>query len=90
MFDYQYLKMSFVIFAFTLSLQQFAPCLWVEFLRDRKCSIFENFCMVLSDLDVDKGHDKWGNPFHHAPCFSPVGAFSFPQLAVLYSQEFKC
>ena len=54
--------LSFVIFAFTLSLQQFAPCLWVEFLRDRKCSIFEKFCMVLSDLDVDMGHDKWVTP----------------------------
>ena len=54
--------LSFVIFAFTLSLQQFAPCLWVEILRDRKFSIFENFCMVLSDLDVDMGHDKWVNP----------------------------
>ena len=74
--------LSFVIFAFTLSLQQFVPCLWVEILRDRKFSIFENFCMVLSDLDVDMGHDKRGNPFHHAPCVSPVGAFSFPQLAV--------
>ena len=54
--------LSFVTFAFILSLQQFVPCLWVEILRDRKCSIFEKFCMALSDLDVDMGHDKWVTP----------------------------
>ena len=32
---YLWCHLSLVTFAFTLSMLQFAPCLWVEFLRDR-------------------------------------------------------
>ncbi len=38
--------LSFVIFAFTLSLLVFALCLWVEILRDGGVLMFEKFCMV--------------------------------------------
>ena len=57
----KYLKchLSFVIFAFTLRMQQFTSCLWGEILRDGMCTIFEKSCMVLSDFDVDKGMIKW-------------------------------
>ena len=51
---FKYLKchLSFVTFAFTLRMQQFASCLWIEFLRDGKCSRLEKNCMVLSYFDI--------------------------------------
>ena len=38
--------LSLITFAFTLSLQQICPCLWVEVLRDGGVFEFEKFCMV--------------------------------------------
>ena len=57
----KYLKchLSFVIFAFTLSMQQFASCLWVEFLRDEKCSIFEKFCLYAQQYFIVFNTPTW-------------------------------
>ena len=77
---YLWCHLSLVTFAFTLSMLQFAPCLWVEFQRDR-----------LGFLSYENGYLPRCNLTHNevthftmplAPCVSPIGAFSFPQLAV--------
>ena len=57
----KYLKchLSFVTFAFTLRMQQFASCLWVKFYVMESVQDSKKICMVLSDFDVDKGMVKW-------------------------------
>ena len=73
----KYLKchLSFVIFAFTLSLQQFASCLWVK------------ICVM--ERVQDSKSSVWFNAFHTCSKLYILGA-SFPFGKSRLASQVKC